>query len=96
VLDPEAWRSYRLELAGLHEELAEAEGWGDVERAARLREQIDVIAGELTRASGLGARARKAPTAAERAHEREPGDPCRRRSQSRKSTPRWVRTSPLQ
>jgi hypothetical protein len=48
-------------------DLEEAERFNDVERAARLREELDFIAAELSRAVGLGGRDRKAGSAAERA-----------------------------
>lgn len=67
VLDEEAKTAYRLRLADLHEELAEARDWNDSERAARAQEEIDALKGELARGVGLGGRDRPAASAAERA-----------------------------
>ncbi|WP_035125917.1 ATP-binding protein [Conexibacter woesei] len=67
LLDPEAKAQYRARIGELQEDLDEAERFNDVERAARLREELDFIAAELSRAVGLGGRDRKAGSAAERA-----------------------------
>jgi hypothetical protein len=67
LLDDEARDSYRRRLEDLREELAEAERFGDGARAARTREEIEFLAGELSRAVGLGGRARRAGGAGERA-----------------------------
>jgi hypothetical protein len=66
-LDDEAKRAYRARLAELEDELAEAERFNDVERAARAREERELIGRELARAVGLGGRDRPAGSAAERA-----------------------------
>jgi tetratricopeptide (TPR) repeat protein len=66
-LDEEAKRAYRERLAQLEDDLDEAERWGDVERAARAREERELIGQELARAVGLGGRDRPAGSAAERA-----------------------------
>jgi len=67
LLDEEARGSYKLRLADLREELAEAESFGDAARAGRARQEIEFLAAELSRAVGLGGRARRAGSAAERA-----------------------------
>jgi tetratricopeptide (TPR) repeat protein len=67
LLDDEARRSYQRRLEDLEETVAEAESFGDAGRAARAREEIEMLAGELGRAVGLGGRARRAGGAAERA-----------------------------
>ena len=67
LLDPEAKAAYRERVAELREDLEEAERFHDVERAARLREELDFIGAELARAVGLGGRDRRAGNAAERA-----------------------------
>jgi len=67
LLDAEAKAAYRERLEGLREDLEEAERFHDVERVARLREELDFVGAELARAVGLGGRDRKAGSAAERA-----------------------------
>jgi tetratricopeptide (TPR) repeat protein len=67
LLDAEARRAYTARLGELRDELEDAEAFHDIGRVARLREEMEVLAGELTRASGLGGRVRKAGSDAERA-----------------------------
>ncbi|HET6509651.1 MAG TPA: AAA family ATPase [Baekduia sp.] len=67
LLDAAAKAAYRERLEELREDLEEAERFHDVERAARLREELEFIGQELARAVGLGGRDRKAGSAAERA-----------------------------
>ncbi|HEY6761112.1 MAG TPA: AAA family ATPase, partial [Baekduia sp.] len=67
LLDPEAKAAYRERVVDLREDLEEAERFHDVERAARLREELEFIGAELARAVGLGGRDRRAGNAAERA-----------------------------
>ncbi|WCB96378.1 hypothetical protein DSM104299_05137 [Baekduia alba] len=67
LLDPEAKAAYRERVVELREDLEEAERFHDVERASRLREELDFIGAELARAVGLGGRDRRAGNAAERA-----------------------------
>jgi CheY-like chemotaxis protein len=67
VLDPQAKAQYRARLEELEEELREAEHWNDPERAARAREERELLAHELASAVGLGGRDRKAGSDAERA-----------------------------
>ena len=67
LLDDEARRAYRRRLEDLEETVAEAESFGDAARAARAREEIEMLGAELGRAVGLGGRARRAGGAAERA-----------------------------
>jgi hypothetical protein len=67
LLDGEARASYQRRLEDLRDELAEAESFGDAARAARAREEIEFLGTELSRAVGLGGRARRAGAAAERA-----------------------------
>jgi tetratricopeptide (TPR) repeat protein len=67
LLDAEAKAAYRRRLEELREDLDEAERFHDVERAARLREELDFLSAELARAVGLGGRDRRAGNAAERA-----------------------------
>jgi tetratricopeptide (TPR) repeat protein len=67
LLDPEAKAAYRERVADLREDLEEAERFHDVERASRLREELEFVGAELARAVGLGGRDRRASNAAERA-----------------------------
>ncbi len=67
LLDDEARRSYQRRIEDLQETVAEAESFGDTGRAARARAELDMRAAELSRAVGLGGRARRAGGSAERA-----------------------------
>jgi hypothetical protein len=67
VLDDRARDAYRARIVDLQEDLDEAEAGHDPERAARARAEMDLLAGELAAAYGLGGRPRKAGDAAERA-----------------------------
>ncbi len=66
-LDATAKSQYRERLEELREELEQAEAWSDPERAARAREEIDLIASQLSAAVGLGGRDRPQASGAERA-----------------------------
>jgi tetratricopeptide (TPR) repeat protein len=67
LLDAEATADYRRRLDDLRAELEEAEAFNDPERADRLAAEREFVVRELARAVGLGGRARKAGSAAERA-----------------------------
>jgi tetratricopeptide (TPR) repeat protein len=67
ALDERAKASYRARLRELEEELDEATSWADSGRAARVREEMELLADELTAAVGLGGRDRKPGSPAERA-----------------------------
>ena len=67
ALDDRAKREYRRRLTELREELAEAEDWGDPERAVAAREEMEAIAHELAAAVGLSGRDRQTGSSAERA-----------------------------
>lgn len=67
VLDARSKTAFRRRLEELQDGLEEAERWGDAERAARAREEMDLLARELGTAVGLGGRDRRAPSDAERA-----------------------------
>jgi tetratricopeptide (TPR) repeat protein len=67
VLDQQAREAYRKRLVELREELEEAEEGNDIERAARARREMDLLAGELAAAFGLGGRSRKTGDPTERA-----------------------------
>jgi hypothetical protein len=66
VLDVKAKQAYRQRFTELREELAEAEGFGDLARAARAEREIDAIAEQLASAVGLGGRDRRAASDVER------------------------------
>jgi hypothetical protein len=66
-LDERAKAQYRARLSELREELEQAEEWGDPERAAAAREELDFIARELSAAIGLGGRDRPTGSSEERA-----------------------------
>ncbi|HVE93988.1 MAG TPA: response regulator [Acidimicrobiales bacterium] len=67
MLDAKAKAAYRRRLTELQEDLSEAEAFNDSERAARAYEEIDALEQQLSAAFGLGGRARKTGSAAERA-----------------------------
>lgn len=67
LLDATAMRAYRARLEALKETVEDAEARGDVERAEQARDEMETIAGELSRASGSGGRARRAESAVDRA-----------------------------
>jgi type II secretory pathway predicted ATPase ExeA len=67
ALDAQAKDAYRTRLQELGEELEEARGWADLERVARVEDEIDSLTGELSRALGLGGRDRAGASPAERA-----------------------------
>jgi tetratricopeptide (TPR) repeat protein len=67
ALDARAKADYRHRLAELREELAEAERFNDLGRAARVRGEIELLTDQLRAAVGLGGRDRKLASQAERA-----------------------------
>jgi tetratricopeptide (TPR) repeat protein len=67
VFDEQAKAEYLRRLEDLRDELQEAERFNDVDRGARLREEIDLLARELASAVGLGGSDREAASAVERA-----------------------------
>ncbi|MFO0747872.1 MAG: hypothetical protein U1F43_19735 [Myxococcota bacterium] len=66
-LDDAAVQGYRRRLLELREALAEAESFNDGFRAERAQREIDLLTRELSRALGLGDRARRVGAPAERA-----------------------------
>ena len=66
-LDPQAKFAYRRRLAGLRDELEEAERFNDFGRASRAREEIESLSDHLAAGVGLGGRDRFAGSTAERA-----------------------------
>lgn len=67
VLDTQAKATYQRRLHELQEELAEAQAFNDVGRVEKIQTELDFLTREITRAVGLGGRARKAASPAERA-----------------------------
>ncbi len=67
VLDAKARSAYRNRLRELEEELAEAKGAADAERASRLEDEKELLAREIAGALGLGGRPRRAASGIERA-----------------------------
>jgi non-specific serine/threonine protein kinase len=67
VIDPRAREAYTKRIAELREELAEAEQWRDGARALRIRAELEALTQQIAAATGLGGRARRAGSAAERA-----------------------------
>jgi hypothetical protein len=67
ILDTQARDAYRRRLAEIEEDIEQARDGGDVERAAQADAERDVLVRELSRAFGLGGRARRAGSASERA-----------------------------
>jgi len=67
MLDEQARRQYRLRLESLRAELEEAEGINDLAGAEAAREEIEQLTSELSRAFGLGGRARRSGSSVERA-----------------------------
>jgi predicted ATPase len=67
ILDPQARAAYKQRLSELREELAEAQNFHDLGRSEQLAAEIDFLTHELTSAVGLGGRARRVGSPAERA-----------------------------
>ncbi|MFD0531077.1 hypothetical protein ACFQ1I_37955 [Kitasatospora arboriphila] len=67
MIDSTARAAYRRRLRELAEETEEADAAGDAERSARLAVEQDALLGQLSAAYGLGGRARRTGSAAERA-----------------------------
>jgi hypothetical protein len=67
LLDPRAKLEYRRRLDDLGEVLAEAERFGDAERARSAQQEVDALAEQLAQAVGLGGRDRRAASDVERA-----------------------------
>jgi hypothetical protein len=67
MLDERSRREYRRRIAELREELEEAETLNDLAGAEAAREEMETLGAELSRAFGLGGRARRAGSNVERA-----------------------------
>lgn len=66
-LDERARREYKTRLADLDADIEEAERNADRGRLEKLRREADALKGELSRAVGLGGKARQAGSSTERA-----------------------------
>ena len=69
VLDVEARHTYRERIEELAAELTDAEHANDPERAARQREELELLRRELSRGEGLGGRHRASGSTSERARQ---------------------------
>ena len=69
ILDGRARAAYRERLDDLSQELEQAEAFADPERADRARREMEFLASELHAAIGLGGRARRGASGAERARQ---------------------------
>jgi len=67
MLDAEAKKAYKLRVIELRDQLEDAKELGNTERQAKIQDEIDAVARELSRAVGLGGRDRRAASTAERA-----------------------------
>ena len=67
ILDLQARGAYKQRLSELREELAEAQNFHDLGRSEQLAAEIDFLTHELASAVGLGGRARRVRSPAERA-----------------------------
>jgi predicted ATPase len=67
LLDAEARRAYRARVTELREAIETAEASGTADEVGLVREELDFITHELSRALGLGGRSRHAGSIAERA-----------------------------
>lgn len=67
IIDTQARDAYRRRLAEIEEDIEQARDGGDIERAAQADAERDVLVRELSRAFGLGGRARRAGSSSERA-----------------------------
>ena len=67
ILDSQAKAAYKRRLEELREELAEAQIGSDLDRTARIEQEIDFLTEEIVSGVGLGGRDRRAASIAERA-----------------------------
>ncbi|MBV9953276.1 MAG: tetratricopeptide repeat protein [Acidimicrobiia bacterium] len=67
LLDEETRQQVRRRLLDLQSDIDEADADADIERASRLRAELDALVDELTRTTGLGGRSRSFAGASERA-----------------------------
>lgn len=67
VIDARARQAYQQRIGELREQLDEAERFGDLGRSDRARQELEMLLEQLSAAVGLGGRARRVGSAAERA-----------------------------
>ena len=67
MFDEQARRAYRARIAELRADIDDAQSAGAVDLAGALQQELDFITRELSRGLGIGGRARRAGSAAERA-----------------------------
>ncbi len=67
LVDAAALRAYRARLETLRATAEDAELLGDTDRAEQARDEMEAIAGELSRSTSLGGRSRRTTSAVERA-----------------------------
>jgi hypothetical protein len=67
VLDEQTRQQVRRRLLDLQADIDDADADADIERASRLRAELDALVDELTRTTGLGGRSRSFAGASERA-----------------------------
>ena len=67
TIDAVAMRNYRARVQELRSQLDEASAHGDIGRAERIREELDVLVEQLSSATGIGGRVRRTNGTAERA-----------------------------
>ncbi|HTL31478.1 MAG TPA: hypothetical protein VL326_00060, partial [Kofleriaceae bacterium] len=67
LVDSRAMRAYRERADALRDILEDAEQRGDADRAERARTELEALASEIARASGLGGKLRRSESAVDRA-----------------------------
>ena len=72
ILDQQAISEYKKAVNELKEDLDEAEAFNDIDRAAQLRENIDLFEAKLSKAHGFGGRTRKFADIPDRARKAVP------------------------
>jgi hypothetical protein len=96
IPDRQALDEYRRQYRDLQAELRDAEDCNDVERASRLREQLEWLRDEVARATGLSGKRRNVDADAERARKRVSGrieDAIRKVEREHPSLGRHLRNS---
>lgn len=96
LLDPAAFRAYRARVDALRDAAEDAEARGNVDGAARAREEMEAIAREIAQASARGGRARRGESAIDRARsavQRRIKDAIDRIAEQDAALGRWLRRS---